>query len=211
MALARPAPGTTPVLDPDRLGGPGDGRSLPGLHAAPCLARRRVDAVQAGTSPKDLVALRGGPSGAGVHSEPVFTREGRGSLPLLGLGCLSGERHMHAVDLRPNTAPAVRRTRRADDVLEIQRAARRGGTRMLLRWLAARTGANVLLMSPSGAVASQPHAPLGDTERELAQRGVREITLRGLQSVAIDQEDLACIALTAARLPSTRPPAIISG
>lgn len=102
---------------------------------------------------------------------------------------------MHGVDLRPNTAPAARRTRRAEDVLEMQRAARRGGTQMLLRWLAGRTGAGVLLMSPSGAVVSPPPVPLGDPERELAQRAVREIAVRGLMSVAIDQEDLACIAL----------------
>lgn len=102
---------------------------------------------------------------------------------------------MHGLDLRPDTASALARTRRAEDILEIQRAARRGGTRMLLRWLAVRTGANVLLMTPSGTVASGPEAPLSGAEYRLAQRGVREVADRRLKSVAIDQDDLACIVL----------------
>ncbi|MGW7002614.1 helix-turn-helix domain-containing protein [Streptomyces sp. NPDC054933] len=102
---------------------------------------------------------------------------------------------MHGDHPRAGTAAAVARARRADDVLDMQRAARKGGTALLLRWLAARTGATVLLVNRSGAAASALPSPLGDAERDLVLRGVREITARGLKSVAIDQEDLACIVL----------------
>nr|WP_109280278.1 helix-turn-helix domain-containing protein [Streptomyces orinoci] len=77
----------------------------------------------------------------------------------------------------------------------MQRAARQGGTASLLRWLAARSGATVLLVNRSGAAASAPSPPLGEAGRTLVRRGVREITARGLKSLAIDQEDLACVIL----------------
>ncbi|MDF2260071.1 helix-turn-helix domain-containing protein [Streptomyces ferralitis] len=77
----------------------------------------------------------------------------------------------------------------------MQRVARRGGTAQLLQWLAVRTGAAALLVNRSGVVASPPSFPVGEAERDLVLRGVREITARGLKSAAIDQEGLACVVL----------------
>ncbi|MEU4930640.1 helix-turn-helix domain-containing protein [Streptomyces yokosukanensis] len=100
---------------------------------------------------------------------------------------------MHG-DLRADTA-AVGRIRRADDVLDMQRAARKGGTGPVLRWLAGRTGATVFLMNSAGTPAHPPRAPRGDAERGLALRGARELAERRLGSVAIDQDGLTCIVL----------------
>ncbi|WEO93293.1 helix-turn-helix domain-containing protein [Streptomyces sp. FXJ1.172] len=103
---------------------------------------------------------------------------------------------MHG-DLRAGTA-AAGRIQRADDVLDMQRAARKGGTRPVLRWLADRIGATVFLMDSAGTPAHlpyPPHAPLGDAERDLALRGARELAERRLGSVAIDQDGLTCIVL----------------
>ncbi|MER5700200.1 hypothetical protein ABT255_54120 [Streptomyces mirabilis] len=61
-------------------------------------------------------------------------------------------------------AGAVTRIRRADDVLDLQRAARKGGTEPVLRWLARRTGAKVLLLTSEGTLAHQLQPPLSDTE-----------------------------------------------
>ncbi|WP_225848610.1 helix-turn-helix domain-containing protein [Streptomyces sp. HPF1205] len=96
---------------------------------------------------------------------------------------------------RADTATTGRSPQRADDVLDMQRAARRGGTAQLLRWLAARTGAAVLLVNRSGTVASPPPSSLAGATRELVLRAVREVASRGLKSVAIDQEHLTCVAL----------------
>ncbi|MGW1052702.1 helix-turn-helix domain-containing protein [Streptomyces sp. NPDC002521] len=101
---------------------------------------------------------------------------------------------MHRSDVHARTAAAAR-VRRADDVLEMQRLARRGGIPVLLRRLAARAGADVLLMDSAGAMASPLQAPLGDAEGDLARRAVRELTVRGLKSVTIDHDGLTCIAL----------------
>ncbi|GAB2733917.1 helix-turn-helix domain-containing protein [Kitasatospora kifunensis] len=96
----------------------------------------------------------------------------------------------------PRTGPGtVGRARRADDVLEMQRAARKGGTAPLLHWLATRTGAVVLLVTSSGMALSPPRVRLGDAERDLVVRGAREVSVRGLGSVAIDQGGLTCVVL----------------
>ncbi|MGW0880663.1 helix-turn-helix domain-containing protein [Streptomyces sp. NPDC002671] len=50
-------------------------------------------------------------------------------------------------------------------------------------------------MNPSGAMASAPVSVPGDTARALSLRGAREITSRGLRSVAIDQDELTCFVL----------------
>ncbi|WP_331765023.1 helix-turn-helix domain-containing protein (plasmid) [Streptomyces sp. NBC_01384] len=91
-------------------------------------------------------------------------------------------------------AGAVTRIRRADDVLDLQRAARKGGTEPVLRWLARRTGAKVLLLTSEGTLAHQLQPPLSDTERGLALRGARELAGRR-GSVAIDQDGFTCIVL----------------
>ncbi|OIK03681.1 helix-turn-helix domain-containing protein [Streptomyces monashensis] len=98
------------------------------------------------------------------------------------------------------------RTRRAEDVLNLQRAARKGGTARLLRWLAARTGATAFLVNRSGVVTSPLPFPLGRAEHDLVRHGVREITARGLKSVAIDEEDLACFVLPLDAPPGVRAP-----
>ncbi|MBS2962392.1 helix-turn-helix domain-containing protein [Actinocrinis puniceicyclus] len=50
-------------------------------------------------------------------------------------------------------------------------------------------------MNRSGVVACPPASPLGEAERDLVLRGVREAAVRGPKSVAIDREDLACVVL----------------
>ncbi|MFJ5030249.1 helix-turn-helix domain-containing protein [Streptomyces sp. NPDC088560] len=112
---------------------------------------------------------------------------------------------MHGDDPRTATATAER-TRRAEDVLNMQRAARKGGTARLLRWLAARTGAAVLLVDRSGVVTSPLRFPLGRAEHALVRHGVREITARGLKSLAIDEEDLVCFVLPLDGPPGVRTP-----
>lgn len=113
---------------------------------------------------------------------------------------------MHAGGPRLRTATADGRTRRAEDVLDMQRAARRGGTVQLLRWLAVRTGASVLLVKRSGVVVCPPASPLGEAERELVLHGVRETAVRGPKSVAIDREDLACVVLPLDGPPEVNAP-----
>ncbi|MFI2207262.1 helix-turn-helix domain-containing protein [Streptomyces sp. NPDC020192] len=112
---------------------------------------------------------------------------------------------MHGDDPRTDTA-AAERTRRAEDVLNMQRAARKGGTARLLRWLAARTGAAVFLVNRSGIVTSPLRSPLGRAEYDLVRHGIREITARGLRSVAIDEEHLACLVLPLDSPPGVRAP-----
>lgn len=102
---------------------------------------------------------------------------------------------MHGADAHADTAAAVARNRRADDVLEMQRVARRGDIPLLLRWLSARTGADILLMDSSGTVTAPLRSPLGDATRDLARRAVRELSVRGLRSVTIDLDGLTCIVL----------------
>lgn len=92
-------------------------------------------------------------------------------------------------------AVTAARIRRADDVLDMQRAAHRGGTEPVLRWLARRTGAKVLLMTFEGTPAHRPHALLSDAERGLALRGARELAGQRRGSVAINQEGFTCIVL----------------
>ncbi|MFF4364354.1 helix-turn-helix domain-containing protein [Streptomyces sp. NPDC001604] len=90
---------------------------------------------------------------------------------------------------------AARRVRRADDVLDMQRAARRGGTGPVLRWLEGRTSVTAFLMDSAGTVTCPARTLLGDAERGLALRGARELTERRLGSVAIDEDGLTCIVL----------------
>ena len=88
----------------------------------------------------------------------------------------------------------------------MQSAARRGGTAQLLRWLAVRTGATVVLVKRSGMVVSRPPSPLSGAERDLVLHAVRETTRRELKSVALEQKDLACIALPLDGPPEARTP-----
>ncbi|GHE14993.1 helix-turn-helix domain-containing protein [Streptomyces alanosinicus] len=101
---------------------------------------------------------------------------------------------MHRSDVHTETAAAAR-VRRAEDVLDMQRFARRGGIPLLLSMLGARAGADVLLVDSTGAMAFPSKRPLGDAERDIARRAVRELTARGLKSVTIDHDGLTCIAL----------------
>lgn len=101
---------------------------------------------------------------------------------------------MHRGDAQAGIVTAGR-MRRAEDVLNMQHAARKGGVSLLLRWLGTRTGADVLLVDSSGAVASPPRTPLGDTDGDLVRRAVRELTVRGLRSMAVDQDGTNCIIL----------------
>jgi sugar diacid utilization regulator len=112
---------------------------------------------------------------------------------------------MHGRDPRTDTS-AAGRARRADDVLDMQRAARKGGTALLLRWLAGRTGAAVLLVNGSGAAASPLPLPLGRPEHDLVLHGIREATARGLGSVTIDEQDLTCVVLPLDGPPGVRAP-----
>jgi hypothetical protein len=77
---------------------------------------------------------------------------------------------------------------RADDVLAMQRAARKGGTRALLRWLAGRTGVQVLLADTEGNVMPPSAQAPERTAAELIRRGTRELAARSLHSMAIDGE-----------------------
>ncbi|MFB8183250.1 helix-turn-helix domain-containing protein [Streptomyces sp. NPDC055966] len=84
----------------------------------------------------------------------------------------------------PESASA-RRDRRAEDILAMQRAARAGGSGSLLRWLAGRTGAGVLLVDPDGAVPASAggcQAP----DLALARRAADELHDRGLDSLMLD-------------------------
>ncbi|MEV5510616.1 helix-turn-helix domain-containing protein [Streptomyces orinoci] len=82
---------------------------------------------------------------------------------------------------------ANRRAQRAEDVLAMQRAARKDGTRSLLRWLADRTGTRVGLIDAAGAAVPLDPAEDPDGEAaELIRRGLREIASRRLRSMAID-------------------------
>ncbi|MEU6238292.1 helix-turn-helix domain-containing protein [Kitasatospora sp. NPDC047058] len=87
------------------------------------------------------------------------------------------------------------RTGRADDVLAMHHAGRRGGTSQVLRWLAGRTGADVFLMNPSGDGAGAGAFPSDDTARTLCRRGADDVDRRGLRSAVIDQGDLTCFVL----------------
>ncbi|MFJ3205621.1 helix-turn-helix domain-containing protein [Streptomyces sp. NPDC086989] len=95
------------------------------------------------------------------------------------------------------------RTQRADDVLEMQRAARQGGTARLLRWLTARSGADILLIDGSDSAASPCLSALPAPRRDLLLRAVREVAARGLRSVALDHEGFTCLAL-----PLDGPPGV---
>ncbi|MGW2888202.1 helix-turn-helix domain-containing protein [Streptomyces griseoruber] len=94
----------------------------------------------------------------------------------------------------------------ADDVLNMQRAARKGGTVLLLRWLTGRTGATVVLVNRSGVVVSPPSFPLGEAEHDLVLRGVREATARTLRSVTIGEENLTCVVLPLVGPPGVHAP-----
>lgn len=98
------------------------------------------------------------------------------------------------------------RARRAEDVLDMQSAVRRGGTTQLLRWLASRTGAGLVLLDRSGAVARPARSPLSAADHELALRGLREITVRGLGSAVIDQDGRTCVVLPLTGPRGAAPP-----
>ncbi|MEV5880878.1 helix-turn-helix domain-containing protein [Streptomyces sp. NPDC052101] len=70
----------------------------------------------------------------------------------------------------------------------MQRAARKGGTRSLLRWLAGRTGVQILLADTDGNVVPPSPQAFDRTAAELMRRGVRELSSRSLHSMAIDGE-----------------------
>ena len=86
--------------------------------------------------------------------------------------------------------------RRAWDVLDMQRAARRGGIRSLLRWLSSRVRGDVLLINPLGAIMASAQRPRAAPEQDLAVRTVREATARGLTAVTVDQDGLTCVMVS---------------
>ncbi|MFB6578806.1 helix-turn-helix domain-containing protein [Streptomyces sp. NPDC056402] len=78
--------------------------------------------------------------------------------------------------------------RRAEDVLALQRAARKGGSRAVLGWLAQRSLADVLLISATGVVLSSGRRlqhVTDETIRAAVQRGVRELSRRRAGSMAV--------------------------
>ncbi|PWI45147.1 helix-turn-helix domain-containing protein [Streptomyces sp. ICBB 8177] len=103
-------------------------------------------------------------------------------------------------------AATVARIRRADDVLDIQRAARKGGIESVLRWLVRRTGAKIPLMTHQGTPVHQLQPPLSDAERGLALRGARELAERRRGAVAIDQDEFTCIVLPLEGSPGVSAP-----
>jgi len=180
---------------------PGGGRRVPqrSVHAHP------------GGRPRRCVSTRPAPcrSGCGRREGPVSTVK-------RSLRCRSAQRALlrpcqHLLTLRPNRLASLSggdmhgdlgadtatagRIRRADDVLDMQRAARKGGTGPVLRWLAGRTGAIVILMNSAGTPAHPPHTALGDAQRVLTLRAARELAERRLGSIAIDEDGLTCIVL----------------
>ncbi|MEY9847812.1 hypothetical protein ABH940_004912 [Streptacidiphilus sp. BW17] len=86
-----------------------------------------------------------------------------------------------------------RRDRRADDVLAIQRAARKGGTRALLRWLARRTGAQILLTAPDGTLLCAGDGAARHTE--LAQRVAGQVGARALTTLSVVEQDVTVVAV----------------
>ncbi|MFI9785261.1 helix-turn-helix domain-containing protein [Kitasatospora sp. NPDC051984] len=108
----------------------------------------------------------------------------------------------------PPGGRTVQRLRRADDVLDLQAAGRRGGTPAVLRLLAARTRAGVLLLHPSGTDACPPPAPVNAAERALARSAVREAVTRGTGSAAVGQAALTCLVVTLPGRPGTRLPVL---
>ncbi|MFF2625279.1 helix-turn-helix domain-containing protein [Kitasatospora griseola] len=102
----------------------------------------------------------------------------------------------------------LQRLRRADDVLDLQAAGRRGGTAAVLRRLAARTRAAVLLLHPTGADACPPPAPVGVAERALARSAVGEARTRAAGSAAVGRSTLTCLVVTLPGRPGTRPPVL---
>ncbi|MFG2178345.1 helix-turn-helix domain-containing protein [Streptomyces abikoensis] len=88
----------------------------------------------------------------------------------------------------------TRRAQRAEDVLAMQRAARKAGTRSLMRWLADRTGTWVRLIDTVGtALPPLPADALDSEAAELIHRGLREVASRSLRSVALDGENHAVL------------------
>ncbi|KDN87960.1 hypothetical protein [Kitasatospora cheerisanensis] len=113
--------------------------------------------------------------------------------------------------MRETSPPAGRtleRLRRADDVLDLQAAGRRGGTAAVLRRLAARTRAGVLLLHPTGTDACPPPTPVGTAERALARSAVREAATRAAGSAAVGSSALTCLVVTLPGRPGTRPPVL---
>ncbi|GAA2716681.1 hypothetical protein GCM10010315_28290 [Streptomyces luteosporeus] len=72
-------------------------------------------------------------------------------------------------------------------MLAMQRSAQRGGTHAVLRWLAARTRAEVFLVGADGAVLASGGTEGGEGEgAEMARRGARELLARGLGCLVVD-------------------------
>ncbi|WP_223279555.1 helix-turn-helix domain-containing protein [Streptomyces sp. SDr-06] len=83
------------------------------------------------------------------------------------------------------------RGRRAEDVLAMQRAARKGGSQAVLAWLAVRSRADVLLASAAGAVLSTGQRRLEAVDSvvwDAVVHGLRELTQRRAGSMAIDSD-----------------------
>ncbi|MEU8513785.1 helix-turn-helix domain-containing protein [Kitasatospora sp. NPDC048722] len=89
-----------------------------------------------------------------------------------------------------------RQAERADDILAMYRAARKGGTAQVLRRLAHRTGTVAFLLDRSGTPASPAAPPPGSSAHSLCLRGAREIAGRRLRSVAVDEGGLTGLVLT---------------
>lgn len=90
--------------------------------------------------------------------------------------------------------------RRVDDVLAIQRAARKGGTRALLQWLARRTGARIALSGPDDTplatgddVGAEPWA--GAEPSALARRVAGELCARALTTLSVVEQDVSVVAV----------------
>lgn len=90
----------------------------------------------------------------------------------------------------------ARQAERADDILAMHRAARKGGTAQVLRRLAHRTGTVAFLLNRSGTPASAAAPPPGSAAHGLCLRGAREIAGRRLRSVTVDEGGLTGLVLT---------------
>lgn len=103
---------------------------------------------------------------------------------------------------------AVRRAQRAEDVLAMQRAARKGGTRSLLRWLADRTGARVRLVAGGAPAPTADPAGAADEADRLLRCGLGELASRNLRSMAIDGDGHTVLLVLLDGPRGIRPPVL---